>query len=45
MIDSHGTLIVHVDQRGLFGGDRRESNVLASFFDGEQNQLVVHGLT
>lgn len=44
VIDSHDFLIVHVDQRGLFGGHRQESNVLASTFDGEQNRLVVHEL-
>ncbi|WP_030774613.1 MULTISPECIES: barstar family protein [unclassified Streptomyces] len=44
VIDSHEILIVHVDQRGLFGGDRREANVLAGIFDGDQNRLVVHGL-
>lgn len=37
MIDSHDTLIVHVDRRGLFGG---EGHVLAGIFDGEQNRLV-----
>ncbi|MCY0945896.1 barstar family protein [Streptomyces antarcticus] len=45
VIDSHDILIVHVDQRGLFGGDRREANILAGIFDGEQNRLVVHSLT
>ncbi|MEW2078920.1 hypothetical protein AB0941_35930 [Streptomyces sp. NPDC013433] len=44
MIDSHDTLIVHVDERGLFSGHRQEAKVLAGLFDGEQNRLVVHGL-
>ncbi|MER7521021.1 barstar family protein [Streptomyces sp. NPDC126499] len=44
VIDSHDILIVHVDQRGLFDGQRQEANVLAGIFDGEQNRLVVHGL-
>lgn len=44
VIDSHGTLIVYVDQRGLFEGNRQEAHVLASIFDGEQNRLVVHAL-
>ncbi|MEU6215406.1 barstar family protein [Streptomyces sp. NPDC047023] len=43
VIDSHDVLIVHVDQGGLFGGERREARVLAGIFDGEQNRLVVHG--
>lgn len=44
VIDSHDILIVHVDQRDLFGGHRQEANALASIFDGEQNRLVVHEL-
>ncbi|MGW3142809.1 barstar family protein [Streptomyces sp. NPDC001139] len=44
VIDSHDTLIVHVDQRGLFSGHRQEAKVLAGLFDGEQNRLVIHGL-
>ena len=44
VIDSHDILIVHVDQRGLFGGGRQEGHVLACIFDGEQNRLVVHGM-
>ncbi|MFB6843234.1 barstar family protein [Streptomyces sp. NPDC056361] len=43
VIDSHDVLIVHVDQRGFFDGHRQETDVLASTFDGEQNQLIVHG--
>ncbi|MEU4303421.1 barstar family protein [Kitasatospora aureofaciens] len=43
VIDSHDILVVHVDQRGLFEGRRREADVLADTFDGEQNQLIVHG--
>jgi Barstar (barnase inhibitor) len=43
VIDSHDTLIVHVDHRGLFSGHRQEGNVLARTFDGEQNRLVIHG--
>ncbi|MPY34061.1 barstar family protein [Streptomyces adustus] len=43
VIDGHDILIVHVDQRGLFSGHRREAIVLADIFDGEQNRLVVHG--
>lgn len=43
-IDSHDILIVHVDQRGLFDGNRREASVLVGTFDGDQNRLVVHGL-
>ncbi|MFD9291351.1 hypothetical protein [Streptomyces sp. JH34] len=43
MIDSHDILIAHVDQRSLFGGDRREADALAGIFDGEQSHLVVHG--
>ncbi|MBB4710757.1 hypothetical protein BJ965_000639 [Streptomyces luteogriseus] len=40
-----GTLLaVHVHQRNLFNGDRREDNVLAGIFDGDQNRLVVHAL-
>ncbi|WP_105971153.1 barstar family protein [Streptomyces geranii] len=44
VIDSHDLLTVHVDQRGLFNGDRREANVLAGIFDGDRNRLVVHAL-
>ncbi|GAA2646442.1 hypothetical protein GCM10010425_65020 [Streptomyces spororaveus] len=44
VIDSHDILIVHVDQQGLFDGDRQDANILAGTFDGEQNQLVVHRL-
>ncbi|NIL50880.1 hypothetical protein HBK87_09870 [Streptomyces sp. 2BBP-J2] len=44
VIDSHDALIVHVDQQGLFNRHRQEAKVLAGLFDGEQNQLVVHGL-
>lgn len=44
VIDSHDTLVVHVDQQGLFDGNRPDGNVLASIFDGEQNRLVVHAL-
>ncbi|RPK54251.1 hypothetical protein EES44_30350 [Streptomyces sp. ADI96-15] len=44
MIDSHDILIVHVDRRGLFGGNLREAEALASIFDGEQNRLIKHGL-
>ncbi|MFK3733916.1 barstar family protein [Streptomyces sp. NPDC088090] len=43
VIDSHDVLIVHVDQRGLFEGHQQEADVLAGIFDGEQNQLIVHG--
>ncbi|MEO3843211.1 barstar family protein [Streptomyces sp. B22F1] len=43
VIDSHDVLIVHVDQRDLFNGHRQEADVLARIFDGEQNQLIVHG--
>ncbi|MFC8953734.1 barstar family protein [Streptomyces sp. NPDC057101] len=43
VIDSHDVLIVHFDQRGLFDGHRQEADVLAGIFDGEQNQLIVHG--
>lgn len=43
MIDSHDILVVHVDQRGLFSGQRQDAEVLADVFDGEQNRLVVHG--
>ncbi|MCM2417055.1 barstar family protein [Streptomyces sp. RKAG293] len=43
VIDSHDTLIVHVDQQGLFDGNQREAEILAGIFDGEQNRLVVHG--
>ncbi|MFF5344062.1 hypothetical protein ACFY4H_25705 [Streptomyces althioticus] len=43
VIDSHDVLIVRVDQRGLFDGHRQEADVLAGIFDGEQNQLIVHG--
>lgn len=42
VIDRHDTLVVHVDQRGLFEGSRCEAQALADLFDGEQNQLVVH---
>ncbi|MFF9158260.1 barstar family protein [Streptomyces sp. NPDC014846] len=45
VIDSHDVLMVHVDQRGLFGGHRQEADLLASIFDGEQNRLIVHGPT
>lgn len=45
VIDSHDALVVHVDQRGLFEGGRREGEVLAGIFDGEQNRLVVHALS
>ncbi|MCL6737477.1 barstar family protein [Streptomyces neyagawaensis] len=44
VFDSHDSLIVHVDQRGLFSGHGQEADVLAGLFDGEQNRLVVHGL-
>ena len=44
VIDSHDILIVHVDRRGLFGGNLREAEALASIFDGEQNRLIKHGL-
>ncbi|MFH9818554.1 barstar family protein [Streptomyces sp. NPDC017230] len=44
VIDSHDILIVHVDRRSLFGGDRQEGHVLVGIFDGEQNRLVVHGM-
>ncbi|MFD3334721.1 hypothetical protein ACFWV1_19010 [Streptomyces sp. NPDC058700] len=44
VIDSHDILIVQVDQRGLFGGDRREANAPAGTFDGEHTRLVVHAL-
>ncbi|MFE6713977.1 barstar family protein [Streptomyces sp. NPDC057695] len=43
VIDSHDVLIVHVDQQGLFEGHQQEADVLAGVFDGEQNQLIVHG--
>ncbi|WP_458247211.1 hypothetical protein [Streptomyces sp. MAI_2237] len=43
-IDGHDILVVHVDQRGLFNGQRQEAEVLADTFDGAQNRLVVHGL-
>ncbi|MFJ6479547.1 MULTISPECIES: barstar family protein [unclassified Streptomyces] len=42
VIDSHDVLVVHVDQNGLFEGTRREAQVLADIFDGQQNRLVVH---
>ncbi|MFG3001977.1 barstar family protein [Streptomyces sp. NPDC048340] len=45
VIDSCDVLVVHVDQRGLFEGGRREGEVLAGIFDGEQNRLVVHSLS
>ncbi|WP_308015634.1 barstar family protein [Streptomyces huiliensis] len=45
VIDSHDVLVVHVDQRGLFEGNREEAVILADLFDGEQNRLVVHPLT
>ncbi|MFH8384422.1 barstar family protein [Kitasatospora sp. NPDC018058] len=45
VIDSHDVLTVHVDQRGLFAGNRQTAQVLAEIFDGEQNRLVVHPLT
>ncbi|MFD8340138.1 barstar family protein [Streptomyces solisilvae] len=44
VIDSDDILIVHVDQEGLFDGNRPEDNALASIFDREQNRLVVHAL-
>jgi hypothetical protein len=44
VIDSHDILIVQVDRRGLFCGNPREAEALASIFDGEQNRLIVHGL-
>ncbi|MFI0898443.1 barstar family protein [Streptomyces sp. NPDC020983] len=40
VIDSHGSLIAHVDHRGLFSGDRREGRVPAGIFDGERKRLV-----
>ncbi|WP_206507649.1 barstar family protein [Streptomyces chrestomyceticus] len=43
VIDSHDALVVHVDRRGLFDGNRQEAAVLAGIFDGERNRLVVHG--
>lgn len=43
VIDSHDILVVHVDQSGLFNGQRQDAEVLADIFDGEQNRLVVHG--
>ncbi|MFF2041474.1 barstar family protein [Kitasatospora sp. NPDC058170] len=42
VIDSHDLLVVHVDGRGLFAGNRPEARALADTFDGEQNRLVVH---
>ncbi|RAG87448.1 hypothetical protein DN069_01015 [Streptacidiphilus pinicola] len=42
VIDKHHVLIVHVDQRGLFAGGKREAEVLAGIFDGDQNRLIVH---
>ncbi|MFC9158131.1 barstar family protein [Streptomyces bauhiniae] len=45
VIDSYDVLVVHVDQRGLFESGRREGEVLAGIFDGEQNRLVVHSLS
>ncbi|TCN29183.1 barstar (barnase inhibitor) [Kribbella orskensis] len=44
VIDSHDVLVVHVAQRGLFEGSRREGQALSDIFDGEQNRLVVHAL-
>ncbi|QES52815.1 hypothetical protein DEJ50_32265 [Streptomyces venezuelae] len=44
VIDSYDVLVVHVDQRGLFGGDRQEGEILAGVFGGVQNRLVVHSL-
>ncbi|MER5935251.1 barstar family protein [Streptomyces sp. NPDC002054] len=42
VIDSHDVLVVHVDQQGLFEGNRREAQILADIFDGQQNRLAVH---
>ncbi|MFF3648964.1 barstar family protein [Streptomyces sp. NPDC002181] len=42
VIDSHDSLVVHVDERGLFDGSRREGRLLADTFDAPQNRLVVH---
>jgi RNAse (barnase) inhibitor barstar len=43
-IDAHDTLVIHVDRRGLFEGERREARILAEIFDGEMNQLHLHPL-
>ncbi|MFJ9696010.1 barstar family protein [Kitasatospora sp. NPDC101183] len=42
VIDSHDTLVIHVDRQGLFDGSRREAQVLADTFDGQTNQLCIH---
>ncbi|GLF94999.1 barstar family protein [Streptomyces yaizuensis] len=41
-VDSHDTLTVHVDRRGLFTGNRPEARALAAVFDGQRNRLIVH---
>ncbi|MEU9144035.1 barstar family protein [Streptomyces sp. NPDC048349] len=46
MIETRGiSEVIDSHDRHLFGGDRREANVLAGIVDREQNRLVVHGLT
>ncbi|MFB8414386.1 barstar family protein [Streptomyces albidoflavus] len=42
VIDRHDILVVHVHQRGLFGGHRREAAILAGVFEGERNRLIRH---
>ncbi|KJS56222.1 barstar family protein [Streptomyces rubellomurinus] len=42
VIDSHDTLVIHVDARGLFAGNGWEARLLAETFDGDVNRLCVH---
>ncbi|MBM2618497.1 barstar family protein [Actinoplanes sp. LDG1-06] len=42
VIDSHGAVVVHVDKRGLFARNDRETRNLKRSFAGRQSKLVIH---